>query len=435
MHICVNALLINSRFSGAHFVERKGLKRGWQLPAEATGIFLVVGCAVGGGLLSLPIIASGMWFGYATALILATCFLMGSSSLLILESNLHFPPGASFDTVVSGVLGRKWNIVNGLSLAFVLYILSYAYISAGSSILARFAGTSMPGWAASILFVVPLAGLVWWGTLQVGRATGIILAAMLASFVLSTVNLSLAAEFRPLFYSTKMVGEPHKFIYLFAAIPVFLVSFGYHGVIPSLTKFYQGNGRRVALCIIIGCVIISLVYLVWLAVVFGNVSRLQFVDIVQAGGNVGDLSNALQQTSRKEAELSLFDVFANFAVISSFLAVTQGLFDYIADLFDFDDSNQGRLKSALVTFSPPLLLASIFPDGFIYAIAYAGLAAAIWGALVPALVARSARLQYPNASFRVPGGDGLCFLLIGYATMVVACHLLGMFGVLPVYGR
>lgn len=51
----------------------------------------------------------------------------------------------------------------------------------------------------------------------------------------------------------------------------------------------------------------------------------------------------------------LLVVFSNFAVASSFLGVTLGLFDYLADLFGFDDSAMGRLKTALLTFAPPVV--------------------------------------------------------------------------------
>ena len=53
---------------------------------------------------------------------------------MILEANLHYPTGSSFDTIVKDLLGKGWNIINGLSVAFVLYILTYAYITSGGGI-------------------------------------------------------------------------------------------------------------------------------------------------------------------------------------------------------------------------------------------------------------------------------------------------------------
>ena len=49
---------------------------------------------------------------------------------MILEANLNYRIGSSFDTITKDLLGKGWNLVNGVSIAFVLYILTYAYISA-----------------------------------------------------------------------------------------------------------------------------------------------------------------------------------------------------------------------------------------------------------------------------------------------------------------
>ncbi|VEB53693.1 tryptophan permease [Salmonella enterica subsp. enterica] len=48
--------------------------------------------------------------------------------------------------------------------------------------------------------------------------------------------------------------------------------------------------------------------------------------------------------------------------------MTLGLFDYLADLFGFDDSAMGRFKTALLTFLPPMIGGLLYPNGFLYAI-------------------------------------------------------------------
>ena len=62
-------------------------------------------------------------------------FCMYTSGLMILEANLNYPSGSSFHTITKDLLGNGWSVINGLSIAFVLYILTYAYISAGGSML------------------------------------------------------------------------------------------------------------------------------------------------------------------------------------------------------------------------------------------------------------------------------------------------------------
>ncbi|MBF4313389.1 transposase, partial [Vibrio anguillarum] len=97
------------------------------------------------------------------------------------------------------------------------------------------------------------------------------------------------------------------------------------------------------------------------------------------------------------------------------------VFDFLADLFKFEDNKQGRTKTWLVTFIPPLTLSLLFPFGFILAIGYAGAAATIWACLIPALLARKSRtLEGGQEGFMAPGGNAMIGMLIlfGIATAV-----------------
>lgn len=78
---------------------------------------------------------SGAWFFWSLAALVFTWFCMLHSGLMILKLNLNYRIDRSFDTITRDLLGKRWNIVNGISIAFVLYILTYAYISASGSIL------------------------------------------------------------------------------------------------------------------------------------------------------------------------------------------------------------------------------------------------------------------------------------------------------------
>ena len=129
----------------------------------------------------------------------------------------------------------------------------------------------------------------------------------------------------------------------------------------------------------------------------------------------------------------LLVVFSNFAVASSFLGVTLGLFDYLADLFGFDDSATGRFKTALLTFLPPIVGGLLWPNGFLYAIGYAGLAATIWAAIVPALLARKSRKRFGSPKFRVWGGKPMIALILVFGIGNAVVHVLSSFNLLPVY--
>ncbi|MDU3077037.1 MAG: aromatic amino acid transport family protein, partial [Mixta calida] len=106
-----------------------------KLPSVLWGTLIITGTVVGAGMFSLPVVMSGAWFSWSAAMLLLTWLCMLLSGLMFLEASLHYPTGAGFDTLTRDLLGRRWNLINGASIAFVLGILTYAYISASGAIL------------------------------------------------------------------------------------------------------------------------------------------------------------------------------------------------------------------------------------------------------------------------------------------------------------
>ena len=216
-------------------------------------------------------------------------------------------------------------------------------------------------------------------------------------------------------------------------LPFCLASFGYHGNVPSLMKYYGKDPKTIVKCLVYGTLMALALYTIWLLATMGNIPRPEFIGIAEKGGNIDVLVQALSGVLNSRSLDLLLVVFSNFAVASSFLGVTLGLFDYLADLFGFDDSALGRLKTALLTFAPPVVGGLLFPNGFLYAIGYAGLAATIWAAIVPALLARASRKRFGSPKFRVWGGKPMIMLILVFGVGNALVHILSSFNVLPVY--
>ncbi|MFZ6870415.1 aromatic amino acid transport family protein, partial [Klebsiella pneumoniae] len=70
-------------------------------------------------------------------------------------------------------------------------------------------------------------------------------------------------------------------------------------------------------------------------------------------------------------------LFAHLALATSFLGVSLGLFDFLADMFQRKNSVGGRLQSGIITFLPPLAVALFYPRGFDMALGDAGVAEAV----------------------------------------------------------
>lgn len=408
-----------------------------KLPSILWGTLIITGTVVGAGMFSLPVVMSGAWFSWSSAILLLTWLCMLLSGLMFLEASLHYPGNAGFDTLTRDLLGRRWNLLNGASILFVLGILTYAYISASGAILQHtFATLAMPvsARAAGLGFTLLVALFVWLGTAAVSRITLIFLGAKVITFFLLFGGL-LGHVSPALLFDTG--GADSDYLrYGWMVIPFCLASFGYHGNISGLIGYYRRDGNKVARCLLLGTLAALLIYLVWIVGTMGNIPRTDFIAIAQRGGNIDALVDALGHLLQSASLSLLLTIFSTFAVASSFLGVTLGLFDYLADLLSTDNSAKGRLKTTLLTFIVPLSAALIWPNGFLVAIGYAGLAATVWAVITPALLVLRARQRFPHTqSWRLKGGNLPVLLVLVFAALNIIVSLLSYADFLPVYAR
>ncbi|MDX4945140.1 MULTISPECIES: tryptophan permease [Providencia] len=403
-------------------------------PSILGGAMIIAGTAVGAGMFSIPMVTSGVWFTGSIVLLIYTFACMLLSGLMILEANMNYPAGASFHTMVKDLLGPVWNSINGLSITFVLYILTYAYISAGSSIISSNLSDymEMPQAISGLVFALIVAFFVWLSTRAVDRLSTILIGGMVITFVMSIGGMVTTASPSILFNQVEN-GDTHYLPYALAALPYLLTSFGYHGNVPGLVKYYNKNSRSVVLSLVYGAIITVAIYILWQYAIQGNIPRSAFVQIREEGNNIGALLNQMNLSTNSSFISQFLTLFSYMALASSFLGVSLGLFDFIADFFKFNDNQQGRLKSALITFLPPTVFALVFPNGFIYAIGFAGLAATVWAVIIPALMARASRKRFPKNSYKAPGGMGVIWFVILFGVINAVAHILSLLGLLPIY--
>jgi aromatic amino acid transport protein len=381
---------------------------------------ILIGTAIGAGMLALPMISATSGFGPSALLITGMWLLMMLTGLLVLEVNLAFPLRQNnFNSMALGTLGKGGQMIAWLTCLVLLYALTSAYIAGMGSLLSELIQTyfnkTMDPRLNSLLFTLVFGSFVFWSTAAVDQLNrwlmstkGILLIIMLI-LLLPHVNVA---------YLMRQAPEQRT---LLAAMPIFLTAFGYHTVIPSLTNYLGKEAKVLHRIIIIGTIIPLALYLAWLACALGVLPLGNYALLKANGGSVGDFIQALNQCVTNHWVVLAINGFANIAMTTSFLGVSLGLFDFLADAFKRENSRVGRIQTGILTFAIPLLFAIFYPKGFVIALSYAAICVAILEVILPAFMAYRLRKTSIAPSYRVIGGTPLLFLigLIGVFLVVI----------------
>ena len=269
------------------------------------------------------------------------------------------------------IVEYQLNAINGIAVAFVLYLLTYTYIFVGGDLTAKGLGSAVGSdvslTVGQLVFFGILAFCVWASARLVDRFTSVLIGGMVLTFIWATGGLIADAKL-PVLFDTQAPAGTSYWIYISAALPVCLASFGFHGNVSSLLKYFKGDARKVAKSIWAGTLVALVIYVLWQVAIQGNLPRNEFAPVIAAEGQVSVLIETLSKFAQTGSMDKVLTLFSYMAIATSFLGVTLGLFDYIADIFKWNDSVSGRTKTAALTFLPPLIFCLLYPTGFVTAI-------------------------------------------------------------------
>ncbi len=397
---------------------------------------IITGTTLGAGILALPIVSSGAGFGWSLLLLVSIWVLLTYTALLVLEVTLALPAEHnSFQSMAHKTLGLPGRIVAWLSCVLLLYALTCAYISGASSLLNGLIQTlfhvAIPNWLGSLLFTLVFGGIVFYSTRAVDVINRWLLSAKGITLLLGVILLMPHIQF------TQLVSEPSQFRYVWAAVPIFLTAFGFHTVIPSLVNYIGPKPKVMKWILIVGAFLPLVLYAAWLLCTLGVIPRAGDTSSFQAVAAHQDSLDVMLQSlfnlAHSRLAESFVNAFANIALTTSFLGVTLGLFDFLADGCKRPNTRSGRFQTALITFLPPFIFAVFYPQGFIIALGYATIMFAVLGVILPALMAwKLRRHKTLKSPYRVWGGDAVLWLIVLIGVVLIVLQILSQFNQLPV---
>ncbi|MER0126148.1 tyrosine transporter TyrP [Franconibacter daqui] len=395
-------------------------------------VFIVAGTTIGAGMLAMPLASAGVGMGITLLLLTGMWALMCYTALLLVEVYQHVPADTGLGSLARRYLGRPGQWLTGFSMLFLMYALTAAYISGAGELLAA----SFSDWLAIplspstgvLLFTVVAGAIVCIGTTMVDLFNRLLFS---AKIVLLLVMLALLM---PHVHRANLLSMPLEQGLAFSAIPVIFTSFGFHGSVPSIVSYLNGDIRKLRLVFITGSAIPLVAYLFWQLATLGAIDSATFNHLLANHAGLNGLLQAVRQVvASPHVELAVH-LFADLALATSFLGVSLGLFDYLSDMFQRSRKVGGRLQSGLITFLPPLAFALFYPQGFVMALGYAGVALAILALIIPALLVWKSREQTPRQPWRVAGGKPLLALVVACGVGIIAIQALMAAGLLPEVG-
>ncbi|PKH06745.1 aromatic amino acid transport family protein [Moritella sp. Urea-trap-13] len=413
---------------------------------------IVAGTALGGGMLALPLASAGLGFYTAAFLIIANWGLMTYTALLMLEIHQHAEQDATLNSLAKNLLGRPGQYLATFASFFLFYALCAAYIAGGGSQLTHKINELMsleltPQFGAILLTII-VATVVSIGTHSVD-----IVNRVLFSVKIIVLALTLSLLF-PHVEAINLLEMPVQQGLLLSALPVIFTSFGFHGSIPSIVRYVGIDIKTLKKVMICGASAPLVIYLLWQVATQGVLSQTDLMANNSLTSFIASLSSVLQQPQVSQS----VSVFADLALATSFLGVSLGLFDLLSGMMkrtnssinpinSSDDSSDSsgthsgtntdsklhRVKTALVTFLPPLAFALFYPQGFIAALGYAAIALVILAIFLPvAMVSKQRKTQV--SGYRVVGGNTTLVLASLMGCLIIASQFLQMADVIPAVG-
>jgi tyrosine-specific transport protein len=387
------------------------------------GMLLIAGSCIGAGMLALPIATGVAGFIPSFFSFLIAWGFMTLTGLLLVEVISSFKERVNIGSMVERALGPAGRLLSWILYLFLFYSLLVAYISGSGSL--AFTTFALPKWLGSSIFTIGFGILAYQGTRTVDHWNRLFMFGKITTYV---GMISLGFQYI----------QPHLLVqsdplFAFFSLPVLVIAFGYHNMIPTLMSYMNNDAKKVRRTILAGSFFALVVYLIWDGVVLG------IVPIEGKWGIIESLKQGRQASDAVAGILGLSwvttfaEALALFALLSSFLAQTLALIHFLADALKVKKEKQETIPLCLLALVPPLILGIIYPDIFIHALNFAGgiCAVTLFGVLPVIMVWKARYRDGIQGTYQLFGGKKILVVIFVVAICIFLFEIASMLHLMP----
>lgn len=390
-----------------------------------SGMFLVGGTCIGGGMLALPI-ATGISGFVPSLAMMAICWLaMTITALLLLEANLWMEEGSHIISMAGRFLGPLGKGVSWCVYLFICYASIVAYTAGGGVQLVDFFKSffdiEISKDLGSLIFIICFGCIVDLGSVILGRINTALFIAMIAAYV-ALVSMG-ASEVK----SENLLNRNWNSSIM--AIPLLLTSFSFQTMVPSLTPYLKSHKTALRIAIVGGTLLTFLAYAVWQWLILGivPVEGPNGLAAVLASGE--PTAQFLREHVQGTWISTIAEYFAFFAIVTSFLGITFGLFDFLADGLRIKKQGIGKIFLGVLIVVPTLIFATQFEQVFLKALDISGgFGDSILNGIIPVLMVWVGRYRLGLGGQLVPGGKPLLIVVFCFFSFVLLLEILVYLG-------
>ena len=391
---------------------------------------LVAGTMIGAGMLAMPLTSAGIGLTATVFLLIGLWAVLTFTALLFVELYQTADSDAGIGTLAAQYFGKGGRIISTAVLIVFLYALIAAYVSGGGSLLMdllpAMGDKDTMNKIAVLVFTIFFGSFIVIGTHSVDKINRVLFFVMIATFIL------VLALMLPNIKFDNLMAMPIDNALIISASPVFFTAFGFHGSIPSLNKYLDGNVKSLRIAILVGSGITLFAYFLWQLSTHGLLSQNEFLQILREDATLNGLVKATLEITQSPIIANAVKIFSTLALVTSFLGVALGLLECIEDLLKQSfNIHAGRISLGLMTFIPPVLFSLFYPEGFILALGYAGQMFAFYAVVLPVALVWKARSIHPNLPYRVWGDKALLVIVLVLGVMITSIPFAIRAGYLP----
>lgn len=403
-------------------------------PQTLNALFLVAGTCIGGGMLALPVATAPNGFLPSLGVMVLAWLAMTTTALFLVEAGFWMKKDeAHLISMTERLLGRSGKIAAWILYLFIAYASLIAYTAGGGMLLygasCTFNCSQFTKEMGCLVFTLLFGSVIFFNHKVLARLNSSLF------FVMIIVYLLLISLAVPKIEMTLLLRQEWSTSWL--CLPIFLTAFSFQTMVPSLHPFLDHHAPSIRVAIVGGTFIAFLVYLIWQATVLGSVPATG-PDGLMSAFTEGQVATYVLGKAVNSGLIELFaTTFAFFALVTSYLGIAMGLYDFLSDGCKIPKSGWGNIALGGLIVLPTLYGSILFERVFVSALdATGGFGDALLNGIIPALMIIAGRYYYKHrkTEFQMIGGKWLLVMALIFYLSALGIEITSRLGyVLPVH--